>query len=256
MVPQPGVGGQGRAVGGDRDQEGAARGGGEQSLQLGAGRLGLVDHDDRADPGEVGGQLARVGPEAGGVVGGREEVLEQVGGGAAVSAELDDAAGGEVGGGLGHGGQQGAAARAGLADQAYRAALGEQAEQFGDVGLAVEQRQVGGPGTEGERADGAADAPDRAAGGLTAFDPARAGPPLLRAGPGLGAVRGADADQQAAGDQFAAAGAGGLLPELPGWLCHVLLRIVVGRRRPAPAGTRLGRGRGRAAGSRPRAAVI
>lgn len=182
------------------------------------------------------GQLPGVGAVSGGVVGGREEVLEQVGAGPAVAAELHHAVGGEVGGGLGDGRQQRAAARAGLADQAYRSALGEQGEQFGGVGLAVEHRQIGGPGAERERADRAADAADRTAGGLAASGPARTGPPLLGTGPGLGAVRGADAHQQGAGDQFAAAGANGLLPELPGWLCHVLLRIVLGRRRPAPPG--------------------
>ncbi len=236
VVLHPGAGRRRRAVRGDRHQEGAAGGGGEQVLQFGVGGLGRVDHDDRGDLGEVGGQPGGVGPVAGGVVGGGEEVLEQVGGGAAVAAELDDTAGGEVGGGFGDGRQQRAAARAGLADQAYRAALGEQAEEFGDVGLAVQQRQVGGPGAERERADRPADAADRAAGGLAASDPARAGLPLLGAGPGLGSVRGADSHQQAAGDQFTAAGADRLLPELPGWLCHVLLRIVLGRRRPAPAG--------------------
>ncbi|MFD0349214.1 hypothetical protein ACFQ0M_30525 [Kitasatospora aburaviensis] len=227
MVLEPGVGRQQRAVGRGGDQEGAVGSGREQLLQFGAGGLDLVDHHDGADPGEVRGELPGVGAEAGGVVGGGEEVLEQVGGGAVVPAELDDAARREVAGRLGHGGEQGAAARAGLADQAYRAALGEQAEQLGDVRLAVEQRQVGGAGAEGERADRAAGAADRAAGGLAAPDPARLRAPLLGAGADLGAVRGADRHEQAAGDQLTAPGAHGLLPELTGWLSHDLLRPFV-----------------------------
>ncbi len=140
-----------------------------------------------------------------------------------MAAELDDPVRGELAGRLGDGGQQGAAARSGLADQAYGAPFGQLAEQLGDVRLAVEQGHVGGAGAEGERADGPAGAERRAA-LVAARCAARAGLPLVGAGPGLGAVRGPDGHQQPAGDQFAGTRAHALLPEFTGWLSHVSLR--------------------------------
>ncbi|WP_329567678.1 hypothetical protein [Kitasatospora sp. NBC_01266] len=70
-----------------------------------------------------------------------------------MTAELDHAVRGEFARTLGDGGQQRAAAGPGLPEQPDRAAFGELAEQLGDLGLPVQQRQVAGARAEGQRTD-------------------------------------------------------------------------------------------------------
>nr|WNW39947.1 hypothetical protein RKE32_21535 [Streptomyces sp. Li-HN-5-13] len=220
VVAQPRAGGRGRAVGDGGQQERALGGEREQVLQFLAERFDVVDHHHRGDAGQQFGQLFAVGAEVGGLVGDGEQVLEQVGGGAPVAAEPHHAVGGEFRGGFGDGGEQGGAAGAGLAEQPDRAAGPELFEQRGDVALAVQQPQVGGAGAQGERSDGGAGAEFRP--GLhQAADPAGLRHPLVRAVPGLGALRPADHHQPLAADQFPAPRAHPVPPELPARLTHV-----------------------------------
>ncbi|WP_157032176.1 hypothetical protein [Kitasatospora cheerisanensis] len=220
VVAQPGAGRRRQPVVGGGEQERAFGRQREQVLQLVAGRLHVVDHHHRGDAGQQFGELFPVGPEVRGVVGGREQVLEQVGGGPAVAAQPHHAVRGQLARGLGDGRQQRGASRAGLADQAHRAAFPELSEHGGEVALAVQQRQVSGAGAEGERSDRGA-RPEFGPGLHQSADPARLRQPLVGAVPCLRALRPADHHQPLTADQFSTPRAYPVPPELPARLTHV-----------------------------------